>query len=75
MGWLRVVFGLASIIILMVLLIQTFNFKKEFKDAINDDRSLSDDFVKKWDRSFSKKFTFWIIVAMVFGIIAVVLPH
>ncbi|MGM0806361.1 MAG: hypothetical protein ACQET8_16575 [Bacillota bacterium] len=74
MGWLRVVFGLAFIIILMVLLMQTIKFKKEFKEAINDDRSLSDNFVKKWDKKLSKEVILGII-AIVFGIIAIVLPR
>ncbi|WP_059170340.1 hypothetical protein [Bacillus sp. FJAT-27445] len=72
MDWLRVVFSLASIIILLGLMMQTFNFKKEVKEAINDDRSLSDNFVDKWDKKLSKV-AFLSIIATVFGIIAIVL--
>ncbi|WNS75696.1 hypothetical protein RRV45_01200 [Bacillus sp. DTU_2020_1000418_1_SI_GHA_SEK_038] len=74
MDWLRVVLGLISIILLMILFIQTFRFKKEFKEAINDDRSISNIFVNKWDKKLSKGLILG-VVAVIFGVIAIFLSY
>ncbi|CAH0126452.1 hypothetical protein SRABI96_00093 [Peribacillus sp. Bi96] len=69
MVWLRVVNGLISVFFLIIVLIQTSLFKKEFKEEINDDRSVSENFIKRWDQR-SKKGIILGIIAMVFGLIA-----
>lgn len=74
MDWLRVVFGLIAIILLMILLIQTSRFKKELKEAINDDRSISDNFIKKWDKKSSRGLILGIVV-FVFVVIAIFLSY
>jgi hypothetical protein len=74
MDWLRVVCGLIAVFLLMILLIQTSRFKKEFKEAINDDRSIPDNFVKKWDKKSSRGL-FLGIIAFIFGIIAILLSY
>lgn len=72
MDWLRIVCGLIAICLLMILLIQTSRFKKEFKEAINDDRSISENFVQRWNKKSSRGRILGII-AFIFVIIAIFL--
>ncbi|PLR68689.1 hypothetical protein CYJ36_06915 [Bacillus sp. UMB0893] len=67
MDWLKIVCGLIAICIWMILIIQTSRFNKEFKKAINEDRSLSEDFVQRWDKKSSRELIL-IIVASIFSL-------
>lgn len=72
MDWLRIICAVISISIFLYLIFQISRFGREFKKAINNDRSISKRFVHKWDRKFSKE-SILIIIATIFGIIAILL--
>ncbi|MBT2647020.1 hypothetical protein J7E52_09865 [Bacillus sp. ISL-34] len=72
MNWLRIICALIGISIYLYLIFQTSRFSKEFKKAINDDRSISKRFVHKWDRKYSKE-AILLIIGSIFGIIAIFL--
>jgi hypothetical protein len=70
MDWLRIICAIISISIFVYLLFQTLRFGKELKKAINDDRSISKRFVRKFSRQ-----TILIIIGSIFGIIAIFLSY
>ncbi|MDR0140209.1 hypothetical protein RFW18_20830 [Metabacillus idriensis] len=72
MDRLKIVCGLIAICLWMILLIQTSRFNKEFKKAINEDRSLSEDFIQRWDKKSSRELIL-IIVASIFSLTAILL--
>jgi uncharacterized membrane protein YfcA len=72
MDWLRIIFAVISISIFSYLIFQTSRFSKGLKKETNDDRSLSKEFVRKWDRKFSRE-TILIIIGTIFGILSIVL--
>lgn len=72
MNWLRVICALIAISIYLYLIFQTSRFSKEFKKAINDDRSISKKSVDRWDRKYSKE-AILLIIGSIFGIIAIFL--
>ncbi|PGS46520.1 hypothetical protein [Bacillus sp. AFS041924] len=72
MDWLRVACGVIAICLWMIILLQTSRFKKEFKEAINDDRSISENFARKWDEKLSRELILG-IVAFIFTLAAILL--
>jgi uncharacterized membrane protein len=72
MVWLRI--GCASIafVIYLYLALQTLHFKKEFKGAIQEDRTLSEEFANKWEKKLSRN-TILIIIATLLGLVAVLI--
>jgi hypothetical protein len=72
MDWLRIVCGLIAVSIWLILFLQTFRFYKEFKEAINDDRSISKKFVKRLNKKLSREIVL-VIVASILSLIAIFL--
>lgn len=74
MNWLKNLSALVSISIITYLIFQTSKFSKDLKNAINADRSLSKNFVYKWERKI-KRVVLLTILASIFGIIAVIMSY
>jgi hypothetical protein len=72
LAWLRISCALISLCIYLYLALQASRFKKEFKGAIQEDRTLSNAFVKKWDRRLSRNIVL-IIIATFFGLVAAII--
>ncbi|RHW41960.1 hypothetical protein D1B31_04755 [Neobacillus notoginsengisoli] len=71
MNWLGIACGLIAVFLLGLLLIETTRFKKELKKEINkNDRSLSNSFVKGWERKTSREVILG-ITAFIFVILAI----
>lgn len=74
MGWLRIVCFLISIAIFSYLFFQALNFRKELKEASNENMRFSKVFVHKWERKFSRG-TLLIIIGSIFGLVAIILSY
>lgn len=72
MDWLSIIGSLIALSIGLYLYFQKSRFTKEFKGAIHDDRSLSRSFAHRWEKKFSRQIIL-IIIATIFGIIAILL--
>ncbi|MFD9627401.1 hypothetical protein [Peribacillus muralis] len=70
MNWLRIICTLTAISIYLYLIFQASRFSKEFKGAINDDRSISKRFVHRWDRKNLKE-AILLIIGSIFAIIVI----
>lgn len=72
--WLRLICAIISISIFLYLIYDTIRFPKELKKATNEDRSLSKGFMSTWKRKFSRG-AILIVVASIFGILAILLDY
>ncbi|PLT27465.1 hypothetical protein [Peribacillus deserti] len=72
MNWMGVVCGLIAVFLLGLLIIESSRFKKELKQEIKDDRSLSNVFIQRWERKTSREITLGIIT-FIFVVLSVVL--
>lgn len=64
--------ALLSIAIYLYLAFQAYRFKKELKAGIQEDRTLTDELVKKWDKQLSRNILF-IVLATLLGLVAVLI--
>jgi hypothetical protein len=72
MAWLRIGCASIAIVIYLYLALQTLHIKKEFKGAIQEDRTLSEEFANKWEKKLSRN-TILIIIATLLGLVAVLI--
>ena len=72
MELIRLAFGITALVLAVILLVQMVGFKQEFKKAIKDDRSLSRNFLKRWNRKSALGLPIG-IAAFILGIITIFL--